>query len=799
MGKIRFLSAVVAIAMLMPMLTSCKSGKIGKKVVKEDDPWYESTRFELSQDLEQYNYIGGAYELCSSTDKVFYLYCFSKDGWATTTTVIDTYDFDGNMVSRTYVSYPDEVTITNIEAVHADPEGKTISAVVEFYTDTSYGPAFIDIDTETGKTSNMKELINYKTKPIIKDYAFMMFSNAGAYDLVFSLIGRSGGTKTPYQLLLFKDSEFVCELDCSATNVRDLYFGFSVDESANSLYVAGLEDNDNVSVEFDLSTGALKGEKSFMEMSDNEVNFSDYTATSDGDMCKMDSLGNIMKIDISSMTPKTMVDNDWYNPLFLPVTIGDDTFGDRFFDSEILSCNEERTVIHEMDISLYGMNDYSRREYITVISKTDKNPNAGKEIIELALPPNSVMSEYLAKSIYEFNQSDNEYLIRIWSKNDAGLTIGRTLVTVSEDDQKIFEMIQDLKGDDAPDIAISIQKNYAMRDDVFMDLTGFLDQEILDKQFSNIIEAGRIDGKLYFLPVTLEIEGLVTNVDIIKDGAVGITFDEYDKMKKDYLYGYSPYDYPDSTSFNRNSFILSCIDTKSAIEGESVNFGTEQFRATIEYAKDKFKYEDEASTPKEFIQDYNRNRGECYYKKMSYYLDFVHACYRSNENYRIIGTPSVDASGPRFKALETISVSAETDVEEGCKKFINYLFSGAAFDSEECDFWEIVTNKEIMSRNIDYLTIRNNDAYEALVLAKRSGAIMQTAGAEKAFGDKIATDEMRDSFLNSMSTISTYYYEDHKIVEFVLEEIAPYYAGDRTLDETITILDDRVTRYVREM
>jgi hypothetical protein len=50
-----------------------------------------------------------------------------------------------------------------------------------------------------------------------------------------------------------------------------------------------------------------------------------------------------------------------------------------------------------------------------------------------------------------------------------------------------------------------------------------------------------------------------------------------------------------------------------------------------------------------------------------------------------------------------------------------------------------------------------------------------------------------------MSTISTYYYEDHKIVEFVLEEIAPYYAGDRTLDETITILDDRVTRYVREM
>ena len=168
MGKIRFFSVVMAIAMLMPVLTSCKSGKIGKNVVKADDPWYESTRFELSQDLGQNDSVGASYELCASNDKVFYLYCFSKTFWATSTTVIDSYDFDGNMVNRSYVSYPDEVTITDIEAVHADPEGKTISAVVEYYSDTSYGPAFIDIDTETGKASNMKEIINYKTKPIIK-------------------------------------------------------------------------------------------------------------------------------------------------------------------------------------------------------------------------------------------------------------------------------------------------------------------------------------------------------------------------------------------------------------------------------------------------------------------------------------------------------------------------------------------------------------------------------------------------------------------------------------------------------
>ena len=800
MRKIKIVSVVMAAAMLMSVLTSCKAGKIGRNVVKADDPWFNTTRFELADDLGQYDSIGASYELCASNSKVFYLYCYSTDLWASSKTVIDTYDFDGNKVNRTYVSYPDDVTIAQIYTLHADPEGKTINAVVDLWSDTEYGPTFIDIDTETGEVSNIKRIINDETKMVIKEYGYMFFSNAGSYFLAFSRIPLSiSGTDTPYQLLLFRDSEFVCELDVSTTNIREFYDGFSIDESTNSFYIAGLEDNDNVSAEFDLQTGVLKSKTSFMDMDDNEVNFSEYTATSDGNMCKMDSLGNVMKIDLSTMTPVTMVENSWYNPLFHQVATGDETFSDHYYNSKILSCNEERTVIHEVDIRFYGTDDYSRREFITVISKADENPNVGKEIVELALPPNSSISAYLAKSIYEFNQTDDEYIIRIWSKYNTGLTIGRTLATVNEDDQKIYEMIQDIKSDEAPDLAISIQQNYAMRDDVFMDMTGFLDQEVLDKQFTNIIEAGKIDGKLYFLPVTLEIEGLVTNVELIKDGAVGITFDEYDRLMEDYMYGYSPYDYPGSKSYTRNSFILSCIDTKSAIEGETVNFGTEQFRTAIEYAKDKFMYEDESSIPPEYIYDYNRNRGECYYKKIGNYLDFVHACCKSSGNYRIIGTPSVDASGPRFKALETISVAANTDIEEGCRKFINYLFSGAAFSNDNCDFWEIVTNKEIMAKNIDALTLKSNEAFEALEAAKRSGAVMQTGGAEKLFGDKMATDEMRDSFLSSMATISTYYYEDHRIVEFVLEELAPYYAGDRTLDDAITILDDRVTRYVREM
>ena len=86
-----------------------------------------------------------------------------------------------------------------------------------------------------------------------------------------------------------------------------------------------------------------------------------------------------------------------------------------------------------------------------------------------------------------------------------------------------------------------------------------------------------------------------------------------------------------------------------------------------------------------------------------------------------------------------------------------------------------------------------------LIKSKDSGAVRDTAGTEKADGSKYATEDMSESFINSLSSISTYYYEDKKIVQFVSEELAPYYAGDRSLDDVILYLNDRTAKYVREM
>ena len=792
MRKIRFAAVAIAVAMLMPMLMSCQAGKNKDNVVKADDPWYESSKFKIEKDLKpNADFVSSV--LFAIDDRVFNLYSASTDRGATYRTLLDTYDYEGNRIGRQEVTCPEleDFRIGSIFTCSSDPEGKTLKTILYIHSASKHETVFADIDTSTGIVSNIKKVFTKELEKIRGN--IFRFESAGEYTI--AVLDKADAGIIDYQLMLFKNDEFVCVLDLSTVKIMYLLYGFYIDESADSLYMSCYEAADIVALEFSLKTGKLKNKKSFLDSDAKSVNFGEYTLTNNSEMCKIDSRGNIVKLNINSMTPETVIDTNWYSPYFY--SLGNNKYS---VTSTILSCTENKTVILDSESATYACYEYTNTDYIRVLKKADKNPHAGKQIIELALPLNDGITDYLARAIFEFNKSDNEYLIRVWDKYKTGFVIGRSAVaTGDENEQQVYKMIQDLKGDDAPDLALDIQKNYAMRDEVFMDLTDFLEPEVMNKQFGNIIEAGRINGKLYFLPVTLEIEALVTKSDTLKDGAIGLTFEEYDKLVKDSMFGFSPYDYPNSEVYNKRAFILSCIDTKGSIDGNKIEFGTDQFRTAVQYAKEHFKYDDLNSTPQEYLMDWSRYRGKCYYARIGDYLDYVHDCYTSKDPYSIIGTPSVDASGPRFKAIETISVSATTDVKDGCKKFINYLFAGTAFASGDCDFRHIVTNREIMNKNIETLAERNNEVYKWFEAQVENGVFIPAAGLDKAYGDKYATDDMAEIFLNSLSTISTYYYEDYSIIKFLDEELAPYYAGDRSLDDAIKYVNDRTAKYVREM
>ena len=789
----RLIALTLSAVLFVSMLTSCINAKKSDNVVKEDDPWFESTKFVLDSEIPS-GALVDLTQICVSNDRIYHLYVYSTDLWGSTHTCLDTYDLEGSKLNHVELTYPDEGAIYRVFYLVSDPESDSLNSCVLLNNGGKTESAYLTIDPETGKTSDVRCLFGDEAKAAKKSGAIVhSVAHVGDYTIAVLDYGKSVFS---YQIMLFKGIEYIAECDLSTVNLRYLLDGFSINESTGSLYMVGLEEADTVTLEFDVNNGSLKNKSVYQATDENAVNYADYSPASDGSMCKIDSLGNITKLDVTTMTPQTVVDTNWYTPYFYPPD--NEWYG---VGTSVVSCSDDTVVLMDTERKTYNQLSLEAnvQESITVLKKADKNPHAGKEVIEIALPLDSGISVYLARSIYEFNKTDNEYLIRVWDKYKTGFTLSRVMGNIDQDEEQVYQMIQDLKGEEAPDLVIGIQKNYAMRDDIFMDLTGFLDQEVLNKQYGNIIEAGTIDGKLYFLPVTLEIEGLVTNADLLEEGAVGIDFEDYDKLVEEDMDGFSPYDYPDSLYCTKCDFVLSCLDSKSAIEGETIEFGTDQFYSAVEYANENFIYFDADSIPEDYLFDTGRNIGECRYARIGSFIDYLDNCYGSEGDYAIIGTPSVDASGPRFRALETISVAADTDVTDGCKKFINYLFSGAAFENSDCEFWQIVTNKEIMAKNVETLSQNNNEAFDKMMDSINSGVQIVPGDVFLAYGGKTATDAMRDNFLDSLSSISTYYYDDKVITGFIMEELAPYFSGDRSLDDVVTYINDRVTKYVREM
>ena len=263
MKKVKLLSLTMAAVVLMTTLTSCfTSTKKGKTTVEEDDPWYESTKFEMVRDISIGEEGSNSY-LSVTDDRIFSLYCVTADKWCSARLVLDIYDYEGNMLTRHNVTVPENITIDNLYSSSVDPEGKTITAVVNTFQTNHTEVDFIDIDTESGTVTSIKDLCDEEARKAIKpDFDIFEVVSYGNYTIALLWGTYRTGGDTNRQILLFKDREFVQDLDLSYITFLFLLGGFSVDESTDSIFIGVGGVDDNLSLEFDMTH--TKGKTSFL-------------------------------------------------------------------------------------------------------------------------------------------------------------------------------------------------------------------------------------------------------------------------------------------------------------------------------------------------------------------------------------------------------------------------------------------------------------------------------------------------------------------------------------------------------
>ena len=206
----RLIALTLSAVMFVSILTSCINAKKSDKVVKEDDPWFESTRFDIDSEIPS-GALTDYSQISVSNDKIYYTYLYTTDMFGSTHTCLDTYDLNGTKLDHVELIYPDEGAIYRIFHISPDTDSDAIEAIVLLNNGGKTDCAYLTVDPETGKTSDVRYLFGDEAKAVRKPSS-SIYSVTRLGDYTIAVLDY-GVSVFSYQIMLFKDTEHLQERD----------------------------------------------------------------------------------------------------------------------------------------------------------------------------------------------------------------------------------------------------------------------------------------------------------------------------------------------------------------------------------------------------------------------------------------------------------------------------------------------------------------------------------------------------------------------------------------------------------
>ena len=813
---------LLAFTMAASFLASCSKKEVTLSeeiTVKEDDPWYDSFRYDVRMSEGDPSFRKREVGTDYAGGRLFYAYTVTdpNEYWLDQT-YINVYGSEG-FEKAIEVDYPGdedpEKYFLRTKGIMIDDDGKTAVAVVEGLNPSGYDfkSYFSNIDLETGKGSELKAIDDFSSSNFVVNNTITV----DRYTIIeCSPINSSDGF-----------SYFIYEGD-------SLISSFCVDEIVDNAGYAGIEniykvpdseliglmgycDNGNFTAKLDPVEGKFYDIEilSFDELrqkakdSDGKADIADFSFTLQGEYMNADIIGNISRYNKETGQSEVVIGCNMYSPFFSDYS-SVIASGLSYDSISVLSHTDEETVL--MFEAGFGtvIPNGNKETLVTVLKKADKNPHAGKKVIEIDRPQHC--SDYLSAAIWDFNRNDDEYLIRVWDQNPVltGETVGYApngfyLGTADTESRYENRLISQLDTPDVPDIILGLQNERAYSDDRLVELSDYLDKDTREKLFMNILDASRYGKKSYFLPLVIGINGIICLSEDVGEGKRGFTFEEYEKFVQGPCNGIEPYvsDYIDPSVFSymgfenaqdmqRMDFFTSCIDFGSCVDGDKVDFDNKQFRAAAEYAKDKYitTYYKDPFMEDQDIDDPNINltsqKPAGKYMMITRFADYANGCDKSSQPYTIMGAPSVDGRGAGFSIYESISVTSACEVKDGVKTFINYLYGGE-FKEDFGPLGALCVNREVLEYEFPLLVEYENDCFSAMSAEGMGYSWIRELGVN------YCDESMADRLIQDIANLA-FYNDPNGDMDIVLhEEMPAYFSGDKSLDEVIKICNDRAS------
>lgn len=422
-----------------------------------------------------------------------------------------------------------------------------------------------------------------------------------------------------------------------------------------------------------------------------------------------------------------------------------------YYASEILSVSDNRVIIKS--------NNSDNYDTVIVLNKADTNPNAGKQIIEAAHL--DYLTSLESEGISKFNKLNQKYLVIDNEDYNYWNVFNWDAANVDYDAEKIRAQVEvvnqlmvDITAGDGPDIILGSAEFREIQNGTYLvDIEPYISNLKLssDQYFTNIIDAADIDGRKYVLPYDVTLCGILVNKNDAEEYGDGIKIQDYGRFVNDVCNGNDPMcSYSDKMSYfiqlTGTSFDL--YETSDGL----INFDNNDFRALAEYVKN--------NVPEQITYTQGAVRTASLGSVSIAFEQFGLPL----ANKEMIGMPSPDGRGIYCYFNASASITVCSSCQDGCWEFISSML------------------------NDDILKYAN--AIPVSKAAFRSLAV--------TFDYTPIDQNVLDNYEVMITKSSFYYSIDYTITKIILEEMPAYFEGQKSLDDVIAIINNRVGTLVSE-
>ena len=797
MKSLKKVAAVTLAASVLLSMAACgkkknDTGRGGQKITS-DMPWYEANAFDFDAGIDPDREVQYAYsQLAGSDDKNIailtsgnYKYPENVD-WST-------FDSTGYQISR--LSILDKATKKTIKVHDLDTildsgyvdsasyaDGKVTLNVSDWDMEkNAMVSRSVDIDPETGKQLDSRE--NNGTDSVQSTFT------VGKYKVLLCAIWTQDSPV--YFLNVISPDGEQKKIDFKDDTSKVTYINSVIPLNDKTGLIIASSDNMDVFYEFDLDSGKITKKDS------KDYDWIDMLAVyrmkgcSDGNVYSVDNTG-ISRLDLNKKTSEQVVSFSWCN---MDRTLsGNLMLADVNDGSFILYGEKSKTQPYSHNY--YGLSS----EFVMYeLKKADKNPYAGKTILEL-YTPYGIVTEDINNAINKYNDTNKDYYIEITDRY-TGSSYSMYGEAKNEDESNDIglkymadmsnKLAMDIMNGEGPDMLMGIDGYGALKNSNYLlDLSSYTSKMKSDKYFTNVLDAMKVDGKLYNMPISFGVYGIQTDPKYAATTGVGFTTDEYVKFLKDTLNG------KDLIASGQAHYFASLFSNMSEkfISNRKADFSAPEFAALAEFVKDNVQERSPDWTQDErnvvVYSDVRAEIQKAICGSVSGYWDYIQAVENTNGCSAILGIPSSDGRGPSVFAIDSISISAQATNVDACAEFVKMLISDD-------------TQKELATKG--YLVLNRAAFREA---GKASVEFFNTINpgypggfygdGEKPKNYVTYTPEHIDALEKTIDSCSSSSSEDAAIAIILVEEMPSYFTGQKSLDEVIKIAQDRVQKVLDE-